>query len=358
MTFIIAEAGVNHNGKFETAIELVDAAKSAGADIVKFQTFNAKKMVTVDAEKAEYQIKNEKKFRTQLEMLKSLELSKLEFGGIVSHCKKCNIEFLSTAFDEESLAFLVNELDLKTLKIGSGELTNTPFVYSHAVKRKNLIVSTGMSFLSDVELALGAIAHGLINSKDTFPDLDKFRKAYSSKIGQEAIREKVTLLHCTTEYPTQFADVNLRCMDTLKNTFGNINVGYSDHTAGIEVAIAAAARGATIIEKHITLDTNMDGPDHSSSLEPLEFNNMVLSIRNVDNSLGSAVKYPSEKEFKNIRNARKSLVAKGFIKKGDQFNLDNLTAKRPGNGRNPSEYWSLINTNSKRFYKPGDLIVD
>ncbi len=250
-TLIIAEAGVNHNGSEKLALELVDAAYNAGVDIVKFQTFKAKKLVTVTAKQADYQIENTQKEESQLAMLSRLELSYEFHHDLVSYCNKLGIEFLSTAFDFESLDFLVNELGLKTLKIPSGELTNAPLVLQHAQTGADLIVSTGMATLAEVESALGVIAFGYLAKNDIAPSLDAFQAAYFSAEGQALLKTKVTLLHCTTEYPAPMKDINLKAMDTLAAAF-KLEVGYSDHSAGISVPIAAVARGARIIEKHFT----------------------------------------------------------------------------------------------------------
>lgn len=357
MTLIIAEAGVNHNGDEKLAFELVDAAHQAGADIVKFQTFKAKNLVTAAAKQAEYQVANTQKQESQLAMLSRLELSYEAHHELVKHCESLGIEFLSTAFDSESLAFLVNDLGLTRLKLPSGELTNAPLVLEHARTGCDLIVSTGMATLSEIEMALGVIAFGYTSSHDELPSVQAFQEAYASVTGQAALKQKVTILHCTTEYPAPMAEINLRAMDTLGHAF-DLPVGYSDHSEGITIPIAAAARGAVLIEKHFTLDKNMEGPDHKASLEPQELTSMVTAIRQVEAALGSAVKTPTVSEVKNKAVARKSLIAARDIAEGESFTADNLTIKRPGSGMSPYRYWELLESHASRSYQAGDLIVE
>ena len=355
MTLIIAEAGVNHNGSEELAYKLVDAAFNAGADIVKFQTFKASKLVTASAEQAEYQVTNTQKKESQLAMLSRLELS-FEFHlKLVEYCNKLGIEFLSTAFDSESLKFLVNDLKLKKLKIPSGDLTNAPLVLEHAQTGCDLIVSTGMATLAEIETALGVIAFGYIARKTEKPSIQAFEKAYYSERGQNILKEKVTILHCTTEYPAPLQDINLKAMDTVANAF-KLPVGYSDHSAGIHIPIAAVAREATIIEKHFTLDCNMEGPDHKASLEPEQLKAMIDGIRNIELALGDGLKGPRPSEIKNKAVARKSLVAEQLISKGTVFSEDNLTIKRPGSGQPPINYWSLLGKEAQNDYKIGEII--
>ncbi|MGI8464308.1 N-acetylneuraminate synthase [Pectobacterium punjabense] len=355
--YIIAEAGVNHNGNEELAFKLIDAAFDAGANVVKFQTFKANKLVTAGAMQAEYQINNTKKNESQLAMLSRLELSYETHHKLISYCNQKGIEFLSTAFDSESLDFLVNDLKLPRLKIPSGEITNAPLVLEHARTGCDLIVSTGMATLAEVEQILGVIAFGYIADKTQIPTDEDFEIAYASKEGQYALREKVTLLHCTTEYPAPFDEINLRAMDTLKAAF-SLPVGYSDHSKGISVPIAAAARGAILIEKHFTLDKEMDGPDHKASLEPDELKKMVMAIREVEQALGSSIKGPAPSEIKNKPIARKSIVAAKIIRKGETLGKDHIEIKRPGTGLSPYHYWSLLGEVSKRDYDEGQLITD
>ncbi len=356
IALIIAEAGVNHNGSEQLAFELVDAAYKAGVDIVKFQTFKAKNLVTATAKQADYQIENTGKKESQLSMLSRLELSYEFHHELVEYCNKLGIEFLSTAFDSESLDFLVNDLGLKRLKIPSGELTNAPLVLQHAQTGADLIVSTGMATLAEVETALGAIAFGYLAQDDMPPSLDAFQTAYFSEEGQALLKAKVTLLHCTTEYPAPIKDINLMAMDTLAQAF-KLEVGYSDHSAGIGVPIAAVARGARIIEKHFTLDKNMEGPDHKASLEPDELADMVAGIRNIELAIGDGVKGPRPSEIKNKSIARKSIVAAKDIDVGELFNTENLEIKRPGNGMSPYRYWELLNTQSTKSYREGEVIL-
>ena len=355
MTLIIAEAGVNHNGNKELAFELADAAILSGADIIKFQTFKAKSLASIHAMQADYQIRNTTKEESQYSMLKRLELPLDTHFELLDHCNSKGIEFLSTAFDELSLHFLVNDLNLKRLKIPSGELTNAPLVLAHAKTGRDLIVSTGMASLAEIEEALGVIAYGYTSNKKESPSRESFCSAYASTEGQELLREKVTILHCTTEYPAPMEEINLNVLDSFKTAFG-LQVGYSDHSVGIEIPIAAVAKGAVLIEKHFTLDRNMDGPDHKSSLEPNELAAMVKSIRNVETALGSSVKSPTLSEIKNKPVARKSIVASKNISEGEIFNENNLTVKRPGTGIQPNKYWSLLNTPATKSYKEDDLI--
>ncbi len=357
MTLVIAEAGVNHNGQENLAFKLVDAAHKAGADIVKFQTFKAKSLVTETAEQAEYQVVNTQRKESQFEMLKRLELDYDTHHKLVEYCNSLGIEFLSTAFDIESLSFLVNELGLKRLKIPSGEITNAPLVLEHARTGCDLIVSTGMATLSEVEAVLGVIAFGYTQEVSVKPTLAAFEAAYFSNEGQNALKEKVTLLHCTSEYPAPLNDINLNAMDTMRDSF-KLPVGYSDHSAGITIPIAAAAKGAIIIEKHFTLDKNMPGPDHKASLEPNELNAMINAIRAIELSLGDGIKGPRPSEIKNKSIARKSLVASRNIKAGDKFNPDNVTIKRPGNGLSPFNYWELLGRISLKDYTEGEIILE
>lgn len=357
MAQIIAEAGVNHNGREDLAFELVKAAHDAGVDIVKFQTFKASKLVTATARQAEYQQNNTRKTESQLAMLNRLELTYEAHHRLLAYCRQLGIEFLSTAFDSDSLAFLVDELKLATLKIPSGELTNAPFVLAHARTGCKLIVSTGMATLAEVEAALGVIAFGLITSRDAVPSESAFAAAYTSAEGQAALTRNVTLLHCTSEYPAPLHEINLRAMDTMAAAFG-LPVGYSDHSAGITVPIAAVARGAALIEKHFTLDRNMEGPDHLASLEPDELTSMVQAIRTVELALGNGRKGPQPSEIKNKAIARKSLVAGREIKAGEIFSMENIEIKRPGTGSSPYRYWSILGKPAQYNYREGDVIIE
>lgn len=355
MVKIIAEAGVNHNGSKDLAFQLVDAAHAAGVDIVKFQTFKAKNLVTKSAQQADYQIQNTGVTESQFDMLSRLELDYDTHKSLVAYCKNLGIEFLSTAFDKESLDFLVNDLSLKTLKIPSGELTNAPFVLAHARTGCDLIVSTGMANLAEIEAALAVIAFGLVADDSQTPSQQTFEEVYNSDTGQKALKQKVIILHCTTEYPAPVNEINLNAMSTLRNTF-HLATGYSDHSAGITIPIAATALGAQLIEKHFTLDKLMPGPDHKASLDPDELKDMVQAIRDVEMALGNGIKGPQPSEIKNKSVARKSLVAAQPIKIGETYTEKNLTIKRPGNGISPRLYWSLLGKTANRDYLEGDLI--
>lgn len=357
MTLIIAEAGVNHNGNEQLAFQLVDKAHAAGADIVKFQTFKAKNLVTAQALQADYQVMNTGKQESQLAMLSRLELSYEAHHLLVDYCNKLGIEFLSTAFDSESLDFLVNDLKLNRLKIPSGEITNAPLVLQHARTGCDLIVSTGMATLADIEAVLGVIAFGYTAAADAIPSVDAFQAAYFSDAGKAVLKQKVTVLHCTTEYPAPLTDINLRAMDTIATAFG-LPVGYSDHSEGILVPIAAVARGAVLIEKHFTLDKNMEGPDHKASLDPTELRTMVEGIRAIELTLGDGIKGPKPSEIKNKAAARKSIVAARDIKAGQILVADDLAIKRPGTGESPYKYWAIQGKVASCSYKAGELILE
>lgn len=348
-TYIIAEAGVNHNGSIDMAMGLIDAAADAGADAVKFQTFRAEDLVSHSAAKADYQTRATGAAESQFEMLKKLELTEAAHRELIRHCEKKGVQFLSTPFDLKSLSFLAGSLDISRLKIPSGELTNGPLLLGAARTGKPIILSTGMGTLAEVETALGAVSFGYTSHKEAVPSIEAFMEAYRSEAGQMALREKVVLLHCTTEYPAPMKDVNLRAMETLRSSFG-LPVGFSDHTTGIAISIAAAALGATIIEKHITLDRRLPGPDHRASLEPYEFKELVAAVASIEAAMGSSLKAPAPSEIKNISVARKSIVAGRAIKKGEIFTEENLTAKRPGTGLSPMYYWELIGSAAKRDY--------
>lgn len=353
-TFIIAEAGVNHNGSPELAQKLVDAAADAGADAVKFQTFTAQELVTMHAPKANYQLNTTESKESQFEMLKKLELSLDSHKMLYKYCNDLRIEFISTPFTISGTEFLAKELNVEKLKISSGDLTNAPLLLYAARTGKPIILSTGMSTLEEIEEALCVIAFGYMNTSDK-PGKESFKKAYHSCAGRAALMEKVSLLHCTTEYPTPFDEVNLRAMDTLRDVFG-VPVGLSDHTQGFAVALAAVARGASIIEKHFTFDRSLPGPDHKASLEPKELASMVSGIRQIESALGSAEKIPTSSEFKNRMMARKSLVANQSINRGERFNEQNLSCKRPGGGIAPGYYWEFLGKTANRDYMKDELI--
>jgi len=351
--FIIAEAGVNHNGSKEKAFELIDVAIKAGANAIKFQTFSADKLTTRKAPKADYQKRNCGSTESQFDMLKKLELSYDTYRNLAKYCLDKNILFMSTAYDSDSLSFLINEVDLKTLKISSGEITNGPLLLDHARTGCNLILSTGMATLGEIEEALGVIAFGL--NRQNKPSLVNFRAAYRSPLGQELLRKKVTLLHCTSEYPAPVKEINLNAMSAMRTTFG-LNVGYSDHSEGITIPVASAALGATIIEKHFTLDKALPGPDHAASLEPTELHAMVKAIRVVEMAMGDGIKIPATSELRNRQIVRKSLVAAEEIIAGDKFTEKNLTVKRPGTGISPMEYWDVLDAECLETYRTGEII--
>ena len=327
-TYIIAEAGVNHNGDISIAKKMIDVAVKAGADAVKFQTFRAEQLVCQSAKKADYQMETTDSTESQFEMLKKLELSYSDHVELISYCKKKNIQFLSTPFDVDSLKML-DRLGVPLIKIPSGEITNYPLLVAAAKTKKPIILSTGMSNLEEIAEAIHVL------------------KANGG--------ERIVLLHCNTEYPTPMKDVNLRAMDTMRERF-HLQVGYSDHTLGIEVPIAAVALGATVIEKHFTIDKKMKGPDHKASLEADQLKAMVAAIRNIEVALGSEEKSATTSEKKNMEVARKSIVAAGDIKKGEKFSENNLTTKRPGNGISPMKWNEILGKTADRDYKKDELI--
>lgn len=353
MTLLIAEAGVNHNGSLDMALRLIDAAAEAGADLVKFQTFRAQNLASRQAPKAAYQMCHTDAAESQFDMLRKLELAEEAHDRLMEHCRACGIGFLSTPFDLDSLGLLVRK-GVRQLKLGSGDLTNAPLLLAIGRSQLPLILSTGMATLGEVEATLGALAFGYLRREDP-PSRDAFEDARSSPEGAAILANNVTLLHCTTEYPAPLADVNLRAMDTLVAAFG-LPVGYSDHTEGIAVAIAAAARGAAVIEKHLTLDRKLPGPDHAASLEPMDWKALVQAVRDVEIALGDGRKIARPGERRNIAIARKSLVAARPIAIGESFSLDNLTCKRPGYGRSPFDYWSLLGRPASRAYGPDEEI--
>ncbi len=355
---VIAEAGVNHNGELARALALIDAAAEAGADVVKFQTFLPEALASKHAVQADYQMRNQtdsqKKGDSQLAMLKRLALSFDDHHVLLAHCKQRGIEFLSSPFDPESARFLLEDLALPRLKLGSGELTNGPLLLQLAQADRPLILSTGMATLDEVREALGVVAFGFLHETGS-PSRAAFADAFKNEQAQALLKDRVTLLHCTTEYPCPPDQVNLRAMDSLRETFA-LPVGYSDHTAGVEVAVAAVARGACIIEKHFTLDRKLPGPDHRASLEPTELRRMIKDIRALEPVLGSAVKQPVPAEIANAAVARKSLVATRPIRAGEVFTTDNLTVKRPGIGRSPMDYWALLGQTARQNYDADEVI--
>ena len=328
--FIIAEAGVNHNGSYNTAVEMIRVAQESGADAVKFQTAIPELVMTKYACKADYQLKNTEKIETQLEMTKNIHLPLDAYEQLKIECDNQNIEFMSTAFDDVSIKTL-KKLRMKRYKIPSGEITNLPYLREFGSIGKPIIISTGMAMLSEVEAALNILLEA----------------------GAE--KHQITVLHCNTEYPTPMDDVNLKAMLTIRDKLG-VAVGYSDHTLGIEIPVAAVALGATVIEKHFTLDRNLPGPDHASSLEPEELKTMVVAIRNIEKAMGNGVKQPSPSETKNIPIARKSIVSKKSISKGEQFSEENLTVKRPGTGISPMEWDVYLDKFAEKDYQADELI--
>lgn len=326
--FVIAEAGVNHNGDIKVAKQLVDAASEAGTDAIKFQTFKAEKLVCKTAKKAEYQLETTNKSETQYDMLKKLELTEWMHNELIEYCNKKKIMFLSTPFDIESIK-LLSKLNIQIFKIPSGEITNLPYLREIAQQQKKIILSTGMSNMSEVKEAVEALKN---NGSDD-----------------------ITLLHCNTQYPTPVSDANLLAMVKMHEEIG-LPVGYSDHTQGTEIPIAAVALGATVIEKHFTLDKNMEGPDHKASLEPDELRQMVEGIRKVELALGNGIKQISESEKANINIVRKSIVAADGIKRGERFTEVNLTTKRPGNGISPMRWDKVIGTTANRDYEADEII--
>ena len=330
-TFIIAEAGVNHNGSLELAKKMIDAAVDAHADAIKFQTFAADRVVCRSAQKADYQKQTTDKAESQYEMIKRLELDADAHRELITHCRQKDIQFLSSPFDLESID-LLNELGLDIFKIPSGEITNLPYLRKIGSLKKEVILSTGMADLGEIEDALNVLTGAGTELKD------------------------ITVLHCNTEYPTPMQDVNLKAMQTIKSAFPGVHVGYSDHTEGIEVPIAAVAMGATIIEKHFTLDKNLPGPDHKASLEPDELTAMVKAIRNIETALGNGIKKPSPSESKNMFIARKSIVAARDIRKGEPFSEENLTVKRPGTGISPMRWDEMLKMKALRNFNEDEII--
>jgi len=329
-TIIIAEAGVNHNGSMDLARQLIDAAAAAGADYVKFQTFKADKIASKFARKAAYQQRTTAADESQLQMLKKLELDEAAHHELIAYCRQLNIQFLSTPFDVDSID-LLRGLGIELGKIPSGEITNLPYLRKMAATFQQLVLSTGMADMQEIEAALKVIT------------------------GQGFDKEKITVLHCNTEYPTPFEDVNLKAMHSIAQKF-NVLVGYSDHTPGIEVPIAAVALGAVLIEKHFTIDRGLEGPDHKASLEPQELKQMIDSIRHIEKALGGVIKEPSPSEIKNKAIARKSIVAACKIRKGEKFTEENLATKRPGTGISPMQWDDLLGKAATRDFDEDELI--
>lgn len=354
--FVIAEAGVNHNGSLEKALALVERAAEAGADAVKFQTFRASSLAALHAPKAGYQQRTTAAGESQLAMLAGLELSEADHRILAARSEKAGIEFLSTPFDPESATFLARDIGIRRIKLGSGEITNGPFLLHIAGLGLPVILSTGMSTLDEVKLALSVLAYGFGNNR-VAPGPASFAAAFDSAVGQEALRQYVTLLHCTTEYPAPAESINLRAMATMAAAF-DLPVGFSDHSVGISAALAAAALGAVAIEKHFTLDRALPGPDHRASLEPAQLAAMIDGIRTVEKALGSPVKKPAPVEEPNRIVARRSVVAAKEIRRGDFFDPSNIACKRPGDGISPMKYWSLLGRRATRDYASDEAIAE
>lgn len=355
-TYIIAEAGVNHNGCVQTAMQMVDVAAAAGVNAIKFQAFNPEKLVARHAPKAVYQQENTKESEGQYEMLQKLKLNCTELLQLKNYCLVKRLDFLATPFDEDSLKFLVDSCGLESIKISSGDLTNSPFLLQAAKTGLPVILSTGMATIGEIEKALVILAYGCsLNGVDEKFTWEDAYNAYFSEKGQRLLQQRVTLLHCTTEYPAPVEEVNLSAMHAMKSTFG-LPVGYSDHTEGLAVSIGAVALGACMIEKHFTLNKQMAGPDHKASLEVAELKQLTQAIRNMEAALGNGIKTPRLHERNNRLAARKSLVAAQEIRVGDIFTKENMTVKRPGNGVPPDEYWNYIGKRASRDYIEDELI--
>lgn len=352
--YVIAEAGVNHNGKSDLAFALVDAAAAAGADAVKFQTFDAAKLASRSAPKAAYQKESTDAAESQLAMLKRLELPREWHLELQAHARQRGIEFLSTAFDTDSLAFLA-ELDMPLFKIPSGEITNGPLLWRFARTGKPLVLSTGMATLAEVEEGLAVIAHALMADGEP-ASIDEVRRGWSRPDWRARLHGHVTLLHCTSQYPTPFAEVNLRAMDTLAAAFG-LPVGYSDHTEGTLIPMAAVARGARLIEKHFTLDRKLPGPDHNASLEPEELARMVREIRALEIALGDGSKCPQPSEWDTRQAARQQVVAARDIAAGEVMSRDDLSTARCGGGLPPTALWALVGQRASRAFAAGEAIT-
>jgi N-acetylneuraminate synthase len=351
--YIIAEAGVNHNGERALAFALIDAAAESGADAVKFQTFDAVKLASQHAPKASYQKKSTDESESQLSMLKKLELPREWHAELQGYARGKGIEFLSTAFDPDSLDFL-SDLGMPFFKVPSGELTNGPLLWKFARTGKKLILSTGMATLSEVEQGLAVIAHALEYSTEPV-DMDEVWRCWGQQESRQRLQGHVTLLHCTSQYPTPRGEVNLRAMDTLASAFG-LEVGYSDHTEGCLIPVAAVARGAKIIEKHFTLDRSLPGPDHKASLEPDELKRMVSDIRSLESALGDPCKAPQASEWDTRKAARQQVVAARDIEAGTTFSREDLTTARSGRGLPPTALWGLVGRRSGRAYQFGEII--
>ena len=345
--FIIAEAGVNHNGDMTMARKMIDVAAEAGADAVKFQTFQAAKLASVNAPKAAYQKTTTDAGQSQVDMLRGLEIAKQDHQPLIEHCEARGIQFLSTPFDIDSLHFLAGEIGLQTLKLPSGEIVNGPLLMAAARYNCNIVLSTGMSTIDEIRDALRILAFGFL--RDDTPREPDLENVYRSEEGQAALKKNVTLLHCNSAYPTPIHDANLRAMETLRSAFG-LPIGFSDHTEGITAAVCAATLGAAIIEKHFTLDRSLPGPDHAASLEPHDLKRMIEGIRDAQTALGHSGKAPTPSEMENRLVVRQSLICSTSINEGEVFTERNITTKRPGTGLSPMQYWDILGTVAQRDF--------
>jgi N-acetylneuraminate synthase len=353
-TLIIAEAGVNHNGDLKMALELVDRAAEAGADYVKFQTFKATNLASSKAKKASYQIRTTDSAESQLAMLKRLELSLENHEEIMTRCAEKGVRFLSTPFDLDSLKLLTSTFGLPEIKLGSGELTNAPLLLAAGRTGTKIILSTGMGSLSEVEEALGVLAFAMCRAGEPRGRAD-FSEVLLDSTVWPVLAERVTLLHCTTEYPAAIEDANLRAMETLRRAFG-LNVGYSDHTTGEAISLAAIALGASVLEKHFTLDRSLPGPDHSASLEPRELSSLIRGVRAIELALGTGIKQPGAMEVANRSVVRKSLLAARDLPEGHVLKLEDIAVKRPGDGLLPMLYWDAIGKTLKNAVFEGETL--
>ena len=354
--YVIAEIGVNHNGSVELAKELILKAKDCGADAVKFQTFKAEEVLSDQADMAAYQKTNTGKNSSQLEMVKKLELSFDDTRKLRDFSEEHGITFISTPFDNDSLDFLANELDVPFLKASSADISNLPFLYRIALTGKPVVLSTGTASLGDIEKALSVFTYVIEYGNTELPSVEKLRLSYAKQANRRALKDKVVILHCVTQYPATVEGSNLLSISTIQHAFG-LNVGYSDHTLNEYTAIAAVALGATIFEKHITLDKNMDGPDHAASMETADFMKYVSALRGIKLGLGDGIKFMQEQEKDNFSLVRRSLVARNVIRKGDVFSEQNIAAKRAGKVQLlPEQLWELLGTFASKDYNVNDLI--
>tara|TARA_B100001057_G_C22868345_1_gene957594 strand:- start:3417 stop:4511 length:1095 start_codon:yes stop_codon:yes gene_type:complete len=355
--FFIAEAGVNHNGSMKNVIKMIDIASKSGADAIKFQTFKASNLATENAKKANYQLKTTNNKESHFNMLKRLELSEKDHFKIKNYCKRKRIIFLSTAFDFDSLNFLNKKIKLDTFKIPSGELNNLPLLIEFGRTKKKIILSTGMGTLKEIDKAISYLALGNILGRRSFDKnvLKKELKKLTTKKKLKILKNKVSILHCTTNYPAKNYELNLNAIKTIFKKF-NLPVGYSDHSMGLQASLTACALGSKIIEKHFTISRKLKGPDHKASLEPGELKSLIKEINNIKISLGNGVKKPFNSEINNIKTVRKSLVAIADIKKNEIFSKQNIGLKRPGTGLSPSKYWQYIGRKAKKNFKKDNLI--